>query len=507
MFLIRFLSLVFLPLFLLWKIINPPSVYSGIKSAGLGGWFRGFRFRKFFLRFLYTLLVVGIVAPVWIGGIFVGTVTAQRKLNLGEDKIALSGTGSMYPTFPKGKGKTHDEQTSEVAATFEMMRYPRGVKIWGKNIFEYRIKRGDIVSFANDITKKITIEEDGSEIGFVKRVVALPGDTVEIRGGILYLNDEPQKEPYIARARSTFGGEFLNECKKLTIPEDRLFVMGDNRKGSSDSRHEIGLIAYGDVDHVIPWEKQRGRLDGNWHDPSRDLSEEAKIDLDITQYLLLLNEAREKAGVESLKYQSKLEKSARFRGEVMLKYDDLSFEATRSGYPMERAMKDVGYFNVVWGEAPTMGYFEAEELIENQLEFANFKQFLIDSRHEEIGIAQVEGELNGCPVQIIVQHFAGYVPPDYSQEDINSWKKAVERLREIKPSWERLKDYEEYYQKHKSDVDRINQIIDTRIRNISILVARMEANQWLTDEEEKMLNDDEVLYNEQEALANKLNDS
>ena len=59
---------------------------------------------------------------------------------------------------------------------------------------------------------------------------------------------------------------------------------------------------------------------------------------------------------------------------------------------------------------------------ENQFEFPNTKKFLLESDYQEIGIAEVEGMINGCPAQVIVQHFAGYKPPNYSQLVISSWK-------------------------------------------------------------------------------------
>ena len=67
---------------------------------------------------------------------------------------------------------------------------------------------------------------------------------------------------------------------------------------------------FNDVNHVLPWQKQTGGLDKNWHDPINDLDEQAKITLDKEKYVELLNEKRKEAGVKPLKYQPKLEKSA-----------------------------------------------------------------------------------------------------------------------------------------------------------------------------------------------------
>ena len=73
---------------------------------------------------------------------------------------------------------------------------------------------------------------------FVKRLVGLPGDTVAVQGGHLYLNDKMVDEPYVDEER--FGGKVF---ERYTLGEDEYFVLGDNRAGSHDSRYsEVGPI-------------------------------------------------------------------------------------------------------------------------------------------------------------------------------------------------------------------------------------------------------------------------
>ena len=69
---------------------------------------------------------------------------------------------------------------------------------------------------------------------FVKRVVGLPGDTVEVRGGYLYVNGVMYEEPYI-----THRPDYTMNA--YTVPEGMYFVLGDNRSNSNDS-HLIGTI-------------------------------------------------------------------------------------------------------------------------------------------------------------------------------------------------------------------------------------------------------------------------
>jgi signal peptidase I len=98
------------------------------------------------------------------------------------------------------------------------------------NKFIYRFtepKRGQIVVFRS--------VEDGETL-LIKRVVGVAGDTIQLRGGILYVNGEPQQEPYV----------HANPCHRylpktcafgpVTVPRGHLFLMGDNRAVSHDSR-------------------------------------------------------------------------------------------------------------------------------------------------------------------------------------------------------------------------------------------------------------------------------
>ena len=98
-------------------------------------------------------------------------------------------------------------------------------------------QRGDIIVFHSVLTTA-----DGAEKLLVKRIVALPGDTISITGGVVYINGEPQDEPY------TKDGYTNTEMDEITIPEGKLFCMGDNRQNSRDSRDQlIGLVDEDDV--------------------------------------------------------------------------------------------------------------------------------------------------------------------------------------------------------------------------------------------------------------------
>ena len=98
------------------------------------------------------------------------------------------------------------------------------------NKFIYRVRspeRGEVIIFR--------YPRDPSR-DFIKRVIAVAGDTIEIKEGRVYVNDEILHEDYIAEKTRT-------EYPKVTVPEGTLFVCGDNRQNSLDSRSsDVGFL-------------------------------------------------------------------------------------------------------------------------------------------------------------------------------------------------------------------------------------------------------------------------
>jgi signal peptidase I len=86
------------------------------------------------------------------------------------------------------------------------------------------VDRGDIVVFERLPEEQAVIKD------LIKRVVAVGGDTIESRGNTLFVNGQAVVEPYVKTS------DIGNPVLRTTIPPDHVFVMGDNRTNSADSR-------------------------------------------------------------------------------------------------------------------------------------------------------------------------------------------------------------------------------------------------------------------------------
>ncbi|SFJ01041.1 signal peptidase I [Thermoflavimicrobium dichotomicum] len=120
--------------------------------------------------------------------------------------------------------------------------------------FKYEPEYGDIVIIDSRVDRPRTFKDDlrdnfffhlfsegEDHIIWVKRVIGKPGDVLEFKNNKVYRNGQPLDEPYIKEEMNYTSDE------KIVVPEGHIFVMGDNRNNSRDSR-EIGPVP---IDHVL----------------------------------------------------------------------------------------------------------------------------------------------------------------------------------------------------------------------------------------------------------------
>ncbi|HEX7041908.1 MAG TPA: signal peptidase I [Patescibacteria group bacterium] len=142
---------------------------------------------------------------------------------------------SMYPNF-------HDQQY--VLTNLITLRFGAPV-------------RGDVIVF------KAPPDPDKD---FIKRVIGLPGDTVMVKDGGVYVNGNFLDESsYLSSDVKTYGGAFLKDGDTITVPSGEYFVMGDNRQYSSDSR-EWGFVPSENIigkSFLIYWPLNEAKTIGN----------------------------------------------------------------------------------------------------------------------------------------------------------------------------------------------------------------------------------------------------
>jgi signal peptidase I len=114
-------------------------------------------------------------------------------------------------------------------------------------------KRGDVIVF---------IYPEDRKKDFIKRLVGLPGETVEIKEGYIYINDKPLLEPLFNQRYYYNRGDLAREGERLVVPADSFFVLGDNSASSKDSRY-WGFVHRQDIlgkALLIYWPPQRIRI-------------------------------------------------------------------------------------------------------------------------------------------------------------------------------------------------------------------------------------------------------
>lgn len=178
-------------------------------------------------------------------------------------------SGSMLPTLLVGDYLF----VSKPAYGYSRHSFPFGIADFEGRMMEDRPKRGDVIVF------KLP---SNTSVDYIKRIVAMPGETVQVIRGRLYINGEQVEREPIGLSESDENGEYIDQklmeyietlpggimhriyevsdnadldnTQKYVVPEDHYFVMGDNRDNSQDSRVQ-SLVGF------VPFENIVGRAD------------------------------------------------------------------------------------------------------------------------------------------------------------------------------------------------------------------------------------------------------
>jgi signal peptidase I len=176
-------------------------------------------------------------------------------------------SGSMKPTLLVGDYLF----VSKYSYGYSRYSLPWGLPLFKGRIFGAEPVRGDVIVFK---------KPSDNETDYIKRLIGLPGDRIQVIGGILHINGEPVKREKIGEAKDAdlfstrtytvyretlpngrqhliweaSDNDHLDNTAEYVVPEGHFFFMGDNRDNSRDSR-----VLY-DVGYV-PWENLVGRAE------------------------------------------------------------------------------------------------------------------------------------------------------------------------------------------------------------------------------------------------------
>jgi len=128
-------------------------------------------------------------------------------------------------------------------------------------------KRGDVIVFQQPDQPIGAAERD-----FIKRVIGLPGEVVEVHDGTVFIDGKPLHEPYIQDKPAY-------TCQPLRVPEGMYFVLGDNRNNSSDS-HSWGPVPKGNIigqAWLIYWPFEQFGLVDNDHAKPDESQQESQV--------------------------------------------------------------------------------------------------------------------------------------------------------------------------------------------------------------------------------------
>ena len=182
------------------------------------------------------------VVREWVESIIVALILAMviRTFVVQAFKIP---TGSMRMTLLEGDIILVNKFLYGAKVPFTRWRLPK----------VRDLLRGDVIVF---------IYPENPKKDFIKRLVGLPGETIEIKNGTIYVNDKPVQDSLFGSIFYYNYGRYAEEGEKITVPRNSYFVMGDNSRSSQDSRY-WGFVPHENIlgkAILIYWPPQRIRI-------------------------------------------------------------------------------------------------------------------------------------------------------------------------------------------------------------------------------------------------------
>ena len=177
---------------------------------------------KNILEWVYCILIAIILALLF--RYFLGTPTIVQQpsmyntLEEGQRLVLNRWVRTVHGKYNRGDIITFEAPSNPVPSLMDINN--------DNPIAEYNYTPGNIFSKFNYYVLEFT------KTSYIKRVIGVEGDHIKIEDGKVYLNDEELNEPYLRSGITTEGGNYTD----IIVPEGCVFVMGDNRPHSTDSR-------------------------------------------------------------------------------------------------------------------------------------------------------------------------------------------------------------------------------------------------------------------------------
>ncbi len=344
----------------------------------------------------------------------------------------------------------------------------------------HKFERGDIVSFTNDQT---------NGLHFLKRIIGLPGESLTVKNGSVFIADKPLQESYIYQNANTFGNTYILDCEPAKIPSDAYVVMGDNRTVSWDSR-AIGFVKATDIEgYVVPQDRP---VISQTASPKTA----AGSKLDAAKLINLINEKRKAEKVGELLPSSALTTLANERAQAVATNLD-SWKSSQ--LPIEKTLDSKGYkYNLAY-EFVTFGNLNEQGVVDQIWENPKAKDFVLSGRFWEGGLGIAEATRGDCTYPVISLVLTWPVVPSYSQDTINWWQNEANVTAKI------LGDLQSWKGIGQKDQTKLGEAISATAQMNEIanrVVKKMIAKEWLANKDY----DDIKLYNNLVAKNNALLD-